>query len=309
MSISTHFFAGRLKRPLLFQLLGLLVVAFWFPQPCSAANDTPWVVEWKTKIMFNSHTSYEFGNPFSPFQAPLSRLEYPMNSIWTGASVRRDLDRFSVGIEYLSTAANQYSGQMKDSDWDDDTTPKRLSVYSASATRMHPSFQLSADVDMQVRDWLHLPPAVDLRPVVGLRWQQLRFTMHDGAQYEYATDGSISQTDMLPGDVLRFKQNWYHLFTGLRLGYTWDNPPLLHRIKLNSQWDWSYVQGRDKDDHLLRGDRVTRDDTVGHAWHAMVGVAFGLTEQLDLGVEVERLRIRTAGWHRHIDTTNSIYLD
>jgi hypothetical protein len=279
------------------------------PQFVYAADEQPWCVELKTKFMVNSHTSYEFGNPFSPFQAPLSRLEFDMDSLWTGFEARRSFGRFSAGFGFMSTLRDQTSGQLRDSDWDDDTIPTRMTIFSASSCRMRPSYQVNLDIDAQVADLLHLPAAVDLRPVLGFRGQQLRFTAHDGAQYEYDASGSIISTVLLPGDSLKFTQNWYQYFLGLRLGYEWTKPPLLHRIQFNSQWDWSYVVGKNRDDHLLRGDRVTRDETDGHAWHGMVGIALGLTEQLDLDVEVDQLRIETTGTHKHIDKTNGVFLN
>jgi len=279
------------------------------PQFVYAADEQPWRVEFKTRFMVNSHTSYEFGNPFSPFQAPLSRLEFDMDSFWTGFEARRSFGRLSVGVGFLSTFRDQNAGHMRDSDWEDDAIPTRLSIFSASDCRMRPSYQVNLDVDAQVADLLHLPASVDLRPVIGFRGQQLRFMAHDGVQYEYDAAGNIIQTDPIPGDSIKFKQNWYQSFLGVRLGYEWAKPPLLHRLRFNSQWDWSYVVGKNRDDHLLRGDRVTRDETDGHAWHGMVGVALGLTEQLDLDVEVDHLRIETTGTHKHIDKTHGFFLN
>lgn len=136
----------------------------------------------KTKFMFNSHSSYEFGNPYVPHQL-LSRLEFPMESVWLGVAARRRLGRASLGFEYLTSLADHESGTMKDSDWDDDSASTRRTVYSESKCRMRPSIQLAVDLDLELADLAHLPEAVSLRPVAGFRWQHLLFVTHDGVQY------------------------------------------------------------------------------------------------------------------------------
>lgn len=258
-----------------------------------------WTVELKTKSMFSSHTSYEFNNPNPPGQL-LSRLQFPMKSIWWGAEVRKELGRFSTGVEYLSSMKNQESGRFNDTDWDDDASPKRMTNYGQTGCTLRNSFQLTADVDMQMADMVGLPPAFAVRPVLGFRMQRLRFMAHDGVQDDYNVPGAPAVRQALPGNTIAFEQYWYMPFIGLRLGYQWDNPPLLRRIKVSAQGDWSYTTGHNRDDHLLRGDRVTYERTVGNAWHAAAGVVFGLTEHFHVGVDADHLRIETRGTH-HLD--------
>ena len=40
---------------------------------------------------------------------------------------------------------------------------------------MEPSYDLRADLDLKVSDWLGLPAWLDLRPLVGVRWQRFSF--------------------------------------------------------------------------------------------------------------------------------------
>ena len=274
-----------------------LVAVTFLARPGLAADETDWQVTLKTKIMFNSHTSYEFGNPYAPHQL-LSRLEFPMDAVWVGAAARRRLGRASLGVEYLTSLADHKSGTMEDSDWDDDSDPTRLTIYSESKCRMRPSTQLSADLDLEVADFIHLPEAVSLRPVVGFRWQQLLFMAHDGVQYTYGAQGETTSVEHLDGNGLSFEQNWYMYFAGLRLGYTWNEPPLLRWIRFDVQGDWSHVTGKNLDKHLLRGDRTTREGTEGQAWHATLGMTMGLTERLSLGLEWEYLSLTSTGTHR-----------
>ena len=80
----------------------------------STVSEKKWSAELQLKRYFRSHTSYEFGNPFPPFQAPLSRLEFPMNTWWAGGEVRRSFSRFSVGTEVLAAIPMESDSLMKD---------------------------------------------------------------------------------------------------------------------------------------------------------------------------------------------------
>lgn len=306
---NTRFGAPRCAVRAALLLLAFALAALLHPPAARAGDDSPWSVAFKTKFMLNSQTSYQFGNPFAPYQVPLSRLEFDMDATWAGFEARRQLGRVSVGLGYLSTVRDQNAGQLRDYDWDDDTAPHVLTIFSASSCRMRPSYQFQADADLRVSDVLGLPSAVDLRPVVGFRGQQLRFMAHDGVQYTYDAAGNITSATDFAGDAIKFKQNWHQYFAGLRLGYDWDQPPLVRTLRVNSQLDISYVEGKNRDDHLLRGDRVTRDITYGHAWHAMAGLALGLTEGLDLGLELDYLRIETRGTHKFLDKTLGVGLN
>lgn len=283
-------------------LLWLLLVCCFFSLsvlPACAGEDEPsWQFAVKQKTLFNSHTSYEFGNPLHPYQKPLSRLEFPVDSIWGGFEARKNLSRFSAGLEFLTSLADQEAGRFKDSDWEDEEMPGRLTTYSESSCRLAPSYQVRADIDMQVADLLNLPKGFDLRPVIGFRWQQFSLVAHDGTQYSYETPGLPPLIDLLPGDSITFEQNWYQYFLGMRLGYEWQRLSWLHRLKLQTQLDWSYVYGENRDHHLLRiGTRITEEQTSGDAWHASLGVLFGITKNLDMGVEADYLKIQTTGTH------------
>ncbi len=138
----------------------------------------------KIERMIGSHTSYEFGNPFPPYQAPLSRLEFPLDSWWAGAELRAIFPRFSLGVEALTNLSQEIEGRMQDSDWDDDEDPHRKTIFSKSRCRMEPSYVLRADIDLRVSDWLGLPGWLDLRPVAGVRRQRFSLVTHDGTQWD-----------------------------------------------------------------------------------------------------------------------------
>lgn len=285
------------KLTLLIILLAPLSLGSWFN--LALAEDRSWSIQLKTKVMLDSHTSFEFGHPFIPQLSPLSRLEFPLDSFWAGLEARRQLGRLSLGVEFLSNMIPQRSGMMRDSDWEDPDDPSLLTILSHSRCRLNPSFQVGGDVDVQVADVLGLSSAFDVRPVVGFSWQQLSFTVSDVTQYTFDANGNVETVESVAGNCLLFDQDWYQAFMGLRLGYTFRNPPLIHPLKLYTQLDWRYVRGRNKDRHLLRaGNRITRENTSGDAWHAVFGALIELTPSTNLKLEFEYLRIETNGSHK-----------
>jgi hypothetical protein len=291
--------------------MAILLILFWVSAglPAIAAGadekpldpEKPWSAELRVKRSFVSHTSYEFGNPYPPYQAPLSRLEFPMNTWWAGGEFRRSFPRFSAGVELLRNISKESDGSFKDSDWSDDARPSVKDVYSEAQCRVEPSYMGRGDVDMKVGDWLRLPAWFDLRPVVGVRWQQLEFVAHNGVQ-EYPAPGSTAPADHYPGDAIQFKQTYWQYFAGLKAAYDLGRHLPVPRLKLYGQVDWAYVEGDNSDRHLLRqGIRMTYEDTTGSAWHGLLGIKGGLTRNVNMGLEAEYLRIRTAGSHRWVD--------
>jgi len=258
----------------------------------------------KTKRLFNSHTSYEFGNPFPPYQTPLSRLEFPLDSWWGGAEIRASFPRFSIGVEALRNISEEAVGTMRDSDWDDDVNPGLKTIYSESKCRMDPSYMVRADMDLEVADFLGLPQWFSLRPVTGFRWHDFNLVSHDGVQTDLTGQtGPLS----LPGDGIRFSQTYWHYFFGLRSNIDIGRFVDVTGLNLMLQADWAYVEGHNKDHHLLRdGNRFTYEDTDGQAWHVFIEVKKSLYKTLFLNIGADYLRIDTSGSHRFVNNTFDI---
>lgn len=268
-------------------------------------NDSTWEINISQKTLFNSHTSYEFGYPLAPYHSPLSRLEFSLDSAWGGVEVRKRFSRFSIGAGFLTSVADQAAGLMKDTDWDAPGSATPVTNYSESLSRLEPSYQVAADIDLQIADVLRLPEGFDLRPMIGFRWQQLSFMVHDGVQYDYNPPPQPPDIQLLPGNSISFEQTWYQYVIGLKMGYTWKHIPWLHRLKAQAAFDWSYVEGSNRDRHLLRpGNRITEQQTSGDAWHTSLELLFGLTPTIELGVEADYLHITTTGTHTLRDDIN-----
>lgn len=269
----------------------------------SGSPASPWSIELKTRYFFNSHTSYEFGNPFPPYQAPLSRLEFPLDSWWVGGEARRRFSRFSLGFEVLRNVTIETGGAMKDSDWDDEYNPNALTIYSESGCRLEPSYNIRGDMDFNIADQIGLPDWLELRPLTGIRWQRFTFVTHDGLQ-TYPASGGAEPTP-LPGDSIRFEQTYWQYLVGIRSACDLGNFSILPQLKLLFQIDWAYVQGYNEDHHLLRvGNRITTETTRGDAWHSSVGLKWRLTQSLDAGIEADYLKLQTTGSHR---LTNDLF--
>jgi hypothetical protein len=285
----------------------LLVILLFFVCVAAAADAgeekpeaaaTAWSAELRLKRFVGSHTSYEFGNPFDPYQAPLSRLEFPLNTWWAGAEIRRSFPRLSAGLEVLRNISRESDNYFRDSDWDDDSRTWIKTIYSESSCRMEPSYMVRGDLDMKVADWMGLPLWFDLRPVVGIRWQRLEMVAYNGLQ-SYPAPGDDRPPEPLSGDGIRFEQTYWQYFLGLRAAYDLGRHWSASDIKLHCQLDWAYVEGSNRDHHLLRsGNRYTYEKTRGDAWHALLGLKVGIAENIRVGVEAEYLLIRTTGSHR-----------
>lgn len=253
-----------------------------------------WSVELRAKRYFASHTSYEFGNPFPPFHAPLSRLEFPLNTLWAGGEIRRKFSRFSVGLEAFGAIPMESDGLMKDSDWDDESNPELKTIYSTSQCSVEPSYMVRGDVDLKIGDWLDIPAWFDLRPVAGVRWQRFKLMVHDGVQTELG-----KPADPLPGNSIHFEQTYWQYFLGIRADYDMEKHIKAPRLKLHGQLDCAYVDGDNSDHHLLRaGKRMTYEKTRGSAVHASFGMKAGLTANINAGLDFEYLWIRSEGTHR-----------
>jgi hypothetical protein len=287
----------------------LLVLVLLTLTPCAADAAAPWQISLKTKFLFNSRTSYEFGNPLPPGQSPLSRLQFALDSVWAGFEARRDIGRASFGGEFLTSGVPQRARSMQDTDWDFDTNPSGVSDYSTTRNILRQSFQICADADVETADLIGLPEGFTLRPVAGVRWQHFSFRTHDGVQYSSAWPGGPVSAVTLSGDTIAFQQNWYMGFLGARLGYTWRRASWPRKVSLSTQGDLGYVIGKNQDLHLMRGARATYDHTTGMAAHALAGLSLGLTDSLDLGLEYDRLSINTTGSHRLVDTGTDISWD
>jgi hypothetical protein len=268
--------------------------------PANLARDTPgYSHELGVKKFINSFTSYQFPNPFPPQQNPLSRLEFPIDQWFVGLKSQYRASWLSLIGEVWINISRDSARKMQDSDWDDEDNPSQKTIFSESQCRLNRGIML----DIATALGNPVPRFLNLKPLVGLRYQNFFFTTHDG--YQTILGGP---TVDLPGDGIEFQQFYYQIYFGgsfhtfLNLGIP-GGP--VSRARLDLQFDYGLVRGTNEDWHLLReGKRVTEQITNGHCWHLFTGLSFVASNRLSTRIEVDLKRVMTHGGHL---LTNSLF--
>lgn len=95
--------------------------------------------------------------------------------------------RYSWRLELMTNISRDTdSGRMRDSDWENTAQPGVKTTYSESHARLKPSLTLDGSVDYGLHQHLELPRGLDLRPLIGLRYQRYTFVSYDGEQVSRA---------------------------------------------------------------------------------------------------------------------------
>jgi len=265
-----------------------------------------WFLAPKVKRLFRSYTSYEFGNPFQRQLNPISRLEFPLNSWWGGAVLGVEGPRYRFELELLAALPGQDDiGVMRDSDWEDENHPKVTTTYSESTVKLKDSFTLDGKVSMSLRSELSAPVWLDVRPLLGVRWQRFVFLAKDGTQQELDYDPSSPDygtwsCSSLGGEGIWFRQDYLQAYLGLlftvdlgRLGLGKPGGGWQARL----QGDLAHVWGENRDRHLLRRDRVTTQRTKGYAWHTALSLRAPVANWGALVMSADYMYIQTKGDH------------
>lgn len=255
-----------------------------------------WIFDFGLKRFMMSHTSYEFGNPQAPFQKPLSRLEFPLNTWWLEYELRRTCPRWSIGSRVGLSVARNTDGRFRDSDWTNPYNTDMKTIYSESACRAEANYLFREDVDVNISDWLGLPPGLEIRPLFAFEFQRLSLMVHDGVQWEYGP----GQVTALPGDGIHFRQDYYTYQIGLRGVYDGLKIGKYITIKATGEADWGPALGYNEDHHLVReGDRFTYEKTSGNSLYFSTGLDIIFAKTITAGITMDYLWIRTDGVHRY----------
>lgn len=273
-----------------------------------AALDEHWFLAPQVKRLFRSHTSFQFGDPSQRQLNPLSRLEFPLGSWWGGLNLGLEGPRFRLELGLLTAIPDQDDiGVMRDSDWEDTKRPKVTTTYSESTVKLKNSLDFKAKLSMSLREHLPTPSWLDVRPLLGVRWQKFVFVTHDGIQQNQIDDPASPEFGTgwsymsLPGDIIWFRQEYLHAYIGLMLNADLSGGGLgqLGRgWQASLQGDLAQVWGENRDRHLLRqGNRVTTERTQGYAWHTALTLKAPLWSWGSLLLSGDYLYIYTNGDH------------
>lgn len=241
---------------------------------------------------WNSFTSYQFPDPDHPQLDPLSRLEWPWDQIYGVGRAGAYFGGFQLDIEGASTLSTASGPKAQDSDWENPATPGQKTTFSEGEAKPR---GWTLDVGLSGE----LPSVARVRPVIGFRIQEFRFTYTDVLQGELA-----GGAEFLPGPIIEFSQRYRHwyggaiLTTGLPLGAFFgggDSGRLLVRL----QGDLAWVTANNIDFHTIRvpAPRYTTEATRGLSWHVNCAVGLDITGWLNMRAEGDFMRIRTRGSH------------
>lgn len=261
-----------------------------------------WLFDFGFKRSMMSHTSYQFGNSSEPYQKPISKLEFPVNTWWLEWELRRTCPRWSVGARADLSVSKNTDGRFKDSDWLNPANTSMLTTYSESAMRSENSFLFRADADVNISDWLRLPPGLEIRPLFAFEFQRLKLMAHDGVQWEIGSydpdagrslDGYTS-AQALAGNSIHFRQDYYMYQIGLRGAYDGIKIGKHITIKLRGEADWGPVLGYSEDNHLLR-NLFGYIRSTGNSFYFASGLDMVFAKTITAGISMDYLCIRSFG--------------
>ena len=261
-----------------------------------------WIFDFGVQNFLMSHTSYQFGNSGEPFQKPLSRLQFPINTWWLESELRRTCPRWSVGVRAGMSVAANADGRFKDSDWLNPGNTSMLTTYSESACRAENNYLIRADADVNISDWLRLPPGFEIRPLFAFEFQRLSLMAHDGVQWEVGSypygpaeslDGYTNAL-ALAGNSIHFRQYYYMYQIGLRGIYDGLKIGKYITIKATGEADWGPVLGYSEDNHLLR-NLFGYIRSTGNSFYFSTGLDMVFAKTITAGVSMDYLCIRSFG--------------
>jgi hypothetical protein len=286
---------------------------FWSEPPGPLAL----TIDYRIQPMFNSYTSYQFGTPPRPGTdryAPLSKLDWSLNSTWTGFRFGLEKADSAAHFEWLTPMGSNINGKIDDFDWSGaDRAPASL---SSSPEQWNDGQMLDLQYEFRLLK-RPLGTPVDVWPMIGFRWQRFNMTSYEGDQI--INDGTLGP-DLppvgyhWPGIEGTFKQEYSIGYLGVQVRGRLETR-ILPPIAWTLQGDWGYTQANNVDHHISGYEddgvhRFTMEDTHGDALH------FGLTveslfcrDRFSIGLQADYMEINTTGSHRWVMSGDTIPWD
>ncbi|MHB0960545.1 MAG: hypothetical protein ACYC0X_30915 [Pirellulaceae bacterium] len=260
-----------------------------------------WSIDYRVRGLCDSVTSFEFGTSELPPTgwAPLSQLNFSLDSYWHGLRFRLPRPQWEVHVEWLTPMQEELQGGFSDYDWVPPNPDGSFTDLGFSQQRWINGQMLEFDLEVQMlQDPFGIPS--EIWPIVGFRWQRFGIMAYNLVQVK---EDNVWPTSpyAYSGDVIDFRQDYYSLFAGLQFRTMLDWGPF-PRTQLTLQGDVQHITARNVDHHLLRrGDRYTMETTSGSAAHVGFTAEVLVSQRLSLGLEVDHLQIRTTGTHRWLN--------
>jgi hypothetical protein len=261
-------------------------------QPCRV-----WYIDYRIRSMFNSHTSYEFGTePGSAFErqygkyAPVSRLNWSLDSTWNGLQVGIEKPNWDVHFEWLTPMTKNINGTMEDSDW---VPANNLILQSHTQQRWNDGQMLDLGGEFKWTEFCLGNSPIEVWPVAGFKWQRFGMTGYDSnynvgtLPYPFPQPG-----DILTGDQITTNQQYSIGYIGaqLRTALCWGETP----IDLRLQGDWGATSAYNVDHHL-GVDKYWFYNTRGDAFHIALTAEAPISCRFSVGLQADHTAIRTTG--------------
>jgi hypothetical protein len=273
-----------------------------------------WTFEVQERSMFNSRTCYQFGTPpgQSPAYAPLSKLDFALDSMWTGFQIGKQSANWGLQFSWLTPTQKSISGNLSDYDWLTPSSPDHLDSLSNSELRWNDGQMLDLGGEFRLGDCILLGTPVEVWPMAGFRFQRFNMTGHDGVQIVGDWPGAPyfipPPGTLLPGDLITFNQQYYMGYFGGQLRTTLNVthvPPVL----VTFQGDWGATAGYNIDHHLFYEQfgihRYTMDSTDGGTLHLSLAAETPITAHFSIGLQLDHMEIRTTGSQRLVMSGNT----
>ena len=240
--------------------------------PAIAGPAPVFYADWRTEQMLNSRTSYQFGTPPGPGQwAPLSKLDWSLDSTWTGLRVGVKKPTWDAHFQWLTPMVRGIYGDMSDYDWNlvDPYDPSRLDSLSVSPQRWLDGQKIELEEECLWTDrFLGMP--IEVWPLLGFRWQRFDMMAYNGLQViSNAPPSAVGYR--WAEDMGSFNQQYYMGYLGAQIRKTFHRdsaPP----IAVMLQVDYGATAGYNVDHHISGYEamglhRYTMESTGGDTVH------------------------------------------
>lgn len=268
-----------------------------------------WTVDYRVQTFFDSHTSFQFGNGT---YAPLSKLDWALDSTWQGLRVGLEKPCWDVHFQWLAPMVNDVYGQMVDSDW---SGPDRgVASLQRSPERWRDGQNLELEGSYQLSKSCFGMP-IEVWPTAGFRFQRFSVMAHDGLQVinDHTLRDASGALMILPeagdrwsGDMISFNQQYYMTYLGGQLR-TSLNTPRDRPVTVIFQGDWAGTWGYNVDHHIAGNEErgihsFCMDTTQGGALHLSLCAETPLCGRFFIGIQADHTEIRTSGSHHDLIT-------
>jgi hypothetical protein len=253
-----------------------------------------WTIDYRYRALVSSGITSTFGTSDPPptGYAPLSQLNFPINSSWHGIRIGIDDPGWGAHFEWM-TPQQSIEGQLSDYDWTSGP-PQSDNDYTDlgfAQQRWVDAQMIDLGLDFQLTESAFKLP-IEIWPTIGFRWQRFDLTGYNGVQVKYDNQW-LDPPDQYPGDVITFNQQFYIGYLGGQFRMR------LRSVLLTFQADWGYTWGNNIDHHLDRaGDRFTMESTEGNTWHLGFTAEVPVSSHFSAGFQCDHMEIRTTGTHR-----------